>query len=198
MKKFLVITLLLVAAVMMSACAKRSVSTRMSASAATAQLRSEGMRIWSRPLEIGFVIDTSKGDDGRMVGTYPEPGQVVTERMSEGEVRAVNAQQGLFSNSMTQTIPVFGNEFFNFNALPPVQQAAILHIIKKNDLDGFYVTMIEETIATTVGSKSGRRNFQVVVKGLALKIKEFGEVSPERADAERNSEAASKEVHYLR
>lgn len=196
MKKILIIMVIAIAATMFSGCAKRTVSTRMSASAATAQLKSEGMRIWSRPLEVGFVIDETQGDNGRIVATYPKPGEIVTEKLSQQEVAAANQNRGLFDfGGGAPTAYVFGSNSFDFNSLPRVQQAAVLSIIKDYNLDGFYVTMIEETIATTVGKKSGHRNFQVVVKGLALKIKDYGEVSAERVDAVRKEEAGNKEVY---
>ncbi len=202
MKKILIIMVIAIAATMFSGCAKRTVSTRMSASAATAQLKSEGMRIWSRPLEVGFVIDETQGDNGRIVATYPKPGEKITEKLTQAEVAAANQahpNQGLFGGG-APTAYVFGSNSFDFNSLPRVQQAAVLSIIKDYNLDGFYVTMIEETTATTVGKNSGHRNFQVVVKGLALRIKDYGEVSAERVDAVRKEEAGNKEVYvpYVR
>ncbi|MBO4699594.1 hypothetical protein J5690_08320 [bacterium] len=198
MKRVLVIVVLIVTSIVFSGCAKRTVSTRMSASAATAQLKSEGMRIWSRPLEIGFKVDTDKGDNGRLVHVYPKPGEVVQRQLTQGEVAAANQQRGLFDfGGGAPTAYVYGSNNFNFNALPPVQQAAVLSVIKEYNLDGFYVTMIEETIATTVGSKKGHQNFQVIVKGLALKIQEYGEVSPERSDANRNAYDGSKEKETI-
>lgn len=208
MKKFLLMMLLIVAAATFTACSRSTVrmSSKMNASAATAQIRSEGMRIWSRPLEIGFVVDQSKGDNGRIVSVYPKPGEVVSRELTRREATTVAG--GNRKNAVREEIPVYGGRNFRFEDLDPIQQAAVLSIIKDENLDGFYVTMIEETIATTVTSKKkldgdevhkGSSKYQVIVKGLALKIQEFGEVSPERADAERNAAAASekKETVYI-
>lgn len=208
MKKILIMMLLIATVAVSTACSRRSVrmSSKMNASAATAQIRSEGMRIWSRPLEIGFVVDQSKGDNGRIVSVYPKPGEVVSRELSRQDATAVARGNG--KATVREEIPVYGGKNFSFESLNPIQQAAVLSIIKDENLDGFYVTMIEETIVTTVTSKkqisggeqhSGINNYQVIVKGLALKIQEFGEVSPERADAERNAAAGSekKETIYI-
>ena len=56
--------------------------------------------------------------------------------------------------------------------------------------------MIEQTTSTKETAKSVQKNFQVLVKGIALKIKDFGEVEKERVDKIRQEEAGNKEIHY--
>lgn len=200
MKKFLVFMLLLIAAATFAGCSRETISTssKMNASASTAQIRSEGMRIWSRPLELGFVIDKSKGDDGRIVSVYPKQGEISRKLTPQEAVLVQNAGN-------RDLIPVYGGKDFKFENLDPIQQAAVLQIIKDENIDGFYVTMIEETIFTSVTSQklvigeavNGNNKYQVTVIGFALKIKDFAEVNEQRADAERNAAAASKEKETI-
>lgn len=191
-KNLLTATFFLFVATMLGACSVRTVSSSMSASAETAKLNSEYMRIWSRPLELGFAIDESVGENGRIVYIYPKPGQKVFKNLEKDGID-INYREKYKSENYNT---VFGSNNFNFNTLSQVQQAAIIQVIKDYNLDGFYVTMIEQTTSTKETAKSVQKNFQVLVKGIALKIKDFGEVEKERVDKIRQEEAGNKEIHY--
>lgn len=198
---------------------------KQSANAAAATVGAEPMKVWSRPLELGFVIDEKVGVNGHIDEIYPKDEDDI-KRMSEESTGYRNAQvQGL--NRSTQTDSTVSGQDLSFNKLPPLAQSAILAIIKDYNLDGFYVTMIEEFTGTIekevstgrtipiykydekqkknvqVGTKQEtkiQKNTykQVRVRGIALKLRTFDEVSIERSDAVRKEEAGAPQTYIYR
>ena len=152
MKRFFGISLFLFAFTAICSCS--SVST-VSVSRET-KLSPEAMRVWSRPIEIGFqvagVIEGKADNKSRDVVSAEE---------------AAGMKLNLFSK----------NPAVDVEKLSPVAKLAAFNAIKAAMADGMIITMVKE-------EKSGSTK-TAWVKGIALKLVIYDEVSEERSDAFR-------------
>lgn len=191
------------------------------ANSAAASLGAESMKIWSRPLELGFEIKKNAGKDGYIDEIFPKDEDDIL-RMTENDTyfRYARLQD---ERGASQTDRTSSAQDMSFNNLPALAQSAILAIIKDYNLDGFYVTMIEEFTGTIETKQSTGRTIpvyetrgnkkvqtgtqqeiktqkktykQVRVRGIALKIKLYDPVNEERSDAVRKEEAGAP-VNYI-
>lgn len=152
MKRFFVISLFLFTFTAICSCS--SVST-VSVSRET-KLSPEAMRVWSRPIEIGFqvagVIEGKADNKSRDVVSAEE---------------AAGIKLNLFSK----------NSAVDVEKLSPVARLAAFNAIKASLADGMIITMVKEE------NNSGTKT--AWVKGIALKLVIYDEVSVERSDAFR-------------
>lgn len=196
-------------------------SLNQRANSAAALLHAESMKVWSRPLELGFEVDEKAGKNGHIDEIFPKDEDDIL-RMTENETyfRYARLQD---EKRTSQTDMTKSGQDMSFNSLPALAQSAILAIIKDYNLDGFYVTMIEEFTGTIekeyntgrtvpvyemrgkkqvqVGTKQEIKKQkqtykQVRVRGIALKLKTYDPVNAERSDAVRKEEAGAP-VNYI-
>ena len=125
------------------------------------KLAPDAMRVWSRPIEIGFQVAGSI--EGSADNKISDP-TVFDEAKS-----AMNFN--LFSK----------NAAVEIDKLSPLAKVAAFNAIKAANADGMIITMVKETSDET-GLKTAW------VKGVALKIVIYDEVSVERSDAFRYCE----------
>ena len=152
MKRFFGVTLVLSVVALLCSCS--SVAT-MSVSKET-KLSPEAMRVWSRPIEIGFQVA------GMIEGKADNKSKDV---VSAEEVAGMKLN--LFSK----------NSAVDVEKLSPVAKLAAFNAINAAMADGMIITMVKE-------EKSS--NTQTAwVKGIALKLVVYDEVSKERSDAFR-------------
>ena len=159
MKRFFISTLLVFAAILVCSCSTHTVST-ISVSK-EGKLTPEGMRVWSRPIEIGFQVA------GSIEGN--------ADNKTYNSV-ALNAAEGMKLNLFSK------NEAVDVNNLSPLMKLAAFNAIQGAKADGMVITMAKET--DNDGNKAAW------VKGIALKIVIYDEVSVERSDAFRYCEVS--------
>lgn len=161
MKRFFGFALAAVIFTMLCSCASQ-IST-MSVSN-DEKLKAEGMRVWSRPIEIGFQVSGSI--EGSADNKTADP-----VALSEAGGMKLN----LFSK----------NKAINVNNLSPIAKLAAFNAIQAAKADGMVITMLKET-------KSGSDK-TAWVKGMALKLVVYDEVSPERSDSFRYCEVSCEQ-----
>ena len=152
MKRFLAVTLVMFVFAVLCSCS--SVAT-MSVSKET-KLSPEAMRVWSRPIEIGFQVSG------------------IIEGKADNKSRdVVNAEEaaGMKLNLFSK------NSAVDVEKLSPVAKLAAFNAIKASLADGMIITMVKEE--KNGGTKTAW------VKGIALKLVIYDEVSVERSDAFR-------------
>ena len=157
MKRFFVTTILVFAAILVCSCSTHTVST-VSVSK-EGKLTPEGMRVWSRPIEIGFQVAGSiegKADNKKYDSVMLE------------------AAKGMKLNLFSK------NEAVDVEKLSPLEKLAAFNAIQDAKADGMLITMAKET--NNDGDK------ETWVKGIALKLVIYDEVSVERSDAFRYCE----------
>lgn len=152
MKRFFVISLFLFTFTAICSCS--SVST-VSVSRET-KLSPEAMRVWSRPIEIGFQVA------GMIEGKADNKSRDVVSAEE-----AAGIKLNLFSK----------NSAVDVEKLSPVARLAAFNAIKASLADGMIITMVKEE------NNSGTKT--AWVKGIALKLVIYDEVSVERSDAFR-------------
>lgn len=123
------------------------------------KLKTEGMRVWSRPIEIGFQVSGSIEGNADNKSSNP---------ISLEEAKGMKLN--LFSK----------NEAVDIEKLSPIAKLAAFNAIQAAKADGMVITMVKET--DNDGNKTA------LVKGIALKLVIYDEVSPERSDAFRYCE----------
>ncbi|MBQ4437600.1 hypothetical protein II898_01865 [bacterium] len=157
MKKFFAITLLVFAAILVCSCSTHTVST-ISVSKEE-KLKPEGMRVWSRPIEMGFQVSGSiEGNaDNKIYDSV-----------------TLEAAQGMKLNLFSK------NEAVDIEKLSPLMKLAAFNAIQTAKADGMVITMAQET------DNDGKK--EAWVKGIALKLVIYDEVSAERSDAFRYCE----------
>ena len=114
------------------------------------------MRVWSRPIEIGFQVSGSiegKADN------------------KTADAIALEDAKGMKLNLFSK------NNAINVDKLSPLMKLAAFNAIKAAKADGMIITMAKET-------KDGKEK-TAWVKGIALKLVVYDEVSAERSDAFR-------------
>ena len=154
MKRFFVITLMVFAAILICSCSTHTVST-VSVSK-EGKLTPEGMRVWSRPIEIGFqVAGTIEGKADNK--TY--------------NATALNEAKGMKLNLFSK------NSAVDVEKISPLMKLAAFNAIQAAKADGMLITMAKET------DDDGKK--EAWVKGIALKLVIYDEVSVERSDAFR-------------
>lgn len=152
MKRFFGATLVMSVFAVLCSCS--SVAT-MSVSRET-KLSPEAMRVWSRPIEIGFQV----------AGVIEGKGDNNSKDVVSAE-EAAGMKLNLFSK----------NSAVDVEKLSPVAKLAAFNAIKASNADGMIITMVKE-------EKSGSTK-TAWVKGIALKLVIYDEVSVERSDAFR-------------
>lgn len=154
MKRFFITTLMVFAAILVCSCSTHTIST-VSVSK-EGKLTPEGMRVWSRPIEIGFqVAGTIEGNaDNKHYDSV-----------------VLDAAKGMKLNLFSK------NEAVNIKELSPLMKLAAFNAIQAAKADGMIITMAKET--DNDGDKAAW------VKGVALKLVIYDEVSVERSDAFR-------------
>ena len=153
MKRFFVTTLLVFAAMLVCSC---SATVATSSVSNDEKLKTEGMRVWSRPIEIGFQVSGSiegKADN------------------KTADAIALEDAKGMKLNLFSK------NNAINVDKLSPLMKLAAFNAIKAAKADGMIITMAKET-------KDGKEK-TAWVKGIALKLVVYDEVSAERSDAFR-------------
>ncbi|MBQ4437976.1 hypothetical protein II898_03785 [bacterium] len=169
------------------------------AATGAAHVSSEPMKIWINPIEYQLELDDSVGDNGYIEEVWPKD-------KSEGITTKVDYYSGLNANTnMLAAAVQFKDSNVTFDKLSPMAQRAILYIIKENGLDGFFVTMIDEFTGTLKQTQKSKKyktkdgevkqdvtrtttlKTRIIVKGIALRLKYIGPVSPERADKVRQA-----------
>jgi len=161
MKRFFVITLLVFAAVLVCSC---SATVATSSVSNDEKLKAEGMRVWSRPIEIGFQVSGSI--EGSADNQTADP-----VALSE----AGGSKLNLFSK----------NKSIDVDKLSPIAKLAAFNAIQAAKADGMVITMLKET-------KDGKKK-TAWVKGIALKLVVYDEVSAERSDAFRYCEISCEQ-----
>ena len=152
MKRFFVITLLVFAAILVCSCSTVATSSVSN----DEKLKTEGMRVWSRPIEIGFQVSGSiegKADNKTANAISLE--------------EAAGMKLNLFSK----------NNAVDVEKLSPLMKLAAFNAIQAAKADGMIIIMAKET-------KDGSDK-TAWVKGIALKLVVYDEVSVERSDAFR-------------
>ena len=155
MKRFFVITLLVFAAIFVCSCAPTISTLSVSKDE---KLKTEGMRIWSRPIEIGFQV----------VGSIEGSADNKTADAISLE-EAAGMKLNLFSK----------NNAVDVDKLSPLMKLAAFNAIQAAKADGMIIIMAKET-------KDGSDK-KAWVRGIALKLIVYDEVSMERSDAFRLS-----------
>ena len=160
MKRFFVITLLVFATAIICSCGTASNHTIAAKTVSKdAQLSVEKMRIWSRPVEVGFQVAGS----------------------IEGEADNSIGDPTIFDQAQGMSLNLFSkNEAVDIETLSPLAKIAAFNAIKKVNADGMMITMIKEE------NNSGVKT--AWVKGIALKLVVYDEVSMERSDSFRRCE----------
>ena len=120
------------------------------------KLSPEKMHVWSRPIEIGFQVA------GVIEGKADNKSRDVVSAEE-----AAGMKLNLFSK----------NSAVDVEKLSPVAKLAAFNAIKASLADGMIITMVKEE--KSGGTKTAR------VKGIALKLVIYDEVSVERSDAFR-------------
>lgn len=120
------------------------------------RLAPEAMHVWSRPIEIGFQVS------GMIEGKADDKSMDVVSAEE-----AAGMKLNLFSK----------NASVDVEKLSPVAKLAAFNAIKTSNADGMIITMLKEE------NKSGTKT--AWVKGIALKLVIYDEVSVERSDAFR-------------
>lgn len=120
------------------------------------KLAPEKMHVWSRPIEIGFQV----------AGVIEGKGDNNSKDVVSAE-DAAGMKLNLFSK----------NAAVDVEKLSPVAKLAAFNAIKASNADGMIITMVKE-------EKSGSTK-TAWVKGIALKLVIYDEVSVERSDAFR-------------
>lgn len=159
MKRFFVITLLVFATILFCSCSTHTVST-VSVSK-EGKLTPEGMRVWSRPIEVGFQVS------GSTEGSADN---------KKSDATALNAVKGLKMNLFSK------NEAVDVEKLSPLMKLAAYNAVQAAKADGMLITMAKET------DDDGQK--KAWVKGIALKLVIYDEVSVERSDAFRYCEVS--------
>lgn len=154
MKRFFVTTLMVFAAIMICSCSTRTVST--TSISKEGKLTPEGMRVWSRPIEIGFQV----------AGTIEGSANNET-----ADATALNEAKGMKLNLFSK------NSAVDVEKLSPLMKLAAFNAIQAAKADGMLITMAKET------NNNGDK--EAWVKGIALKLVIYDEVSVERSDAFR-------------
>jgi len=189
----------------------------------SASLGAESMKVWSIPLEIGFYVPDNVGVHGHIDEVFPkDEDDILRSTEIETYYKRVLSPN---VKGHSQTDSVISGQNINFNELPPLAQSAVLAIIKDYNLDGFYITMIEEFTGSIKTKESTGRTIpvyeirdgkkvqtdtkpelrevtktykQVRVRGLALKIKVTGPVDTTRSDEIRKQEAGAPKTYIYR
>lgn len=158
MKRFFVITLLAFAAILVCACAPQRTVATLSVSRET-KLSPEAMRVWSRPIEIGFQVS------GSIEGT------------ADDKINKPN----IFDQAKGLNLNLFSkNASIDIEKLSPLAKVAAFNAIQAAKADGMIITMVKEEKDHNVTT--------AWVKGVALKIVIYDEVSAERSDRFRYCE----------
>lgn len=154
MKRFFVITLMVFAAILFCSCSTHTIST--TSISKEGKLAPEGLRIWSRPIEIGFqVVGTIEGNaDNKHYDSV-----------------MLDAAKGMKLNLFSK------NEAVDIETLSPLMKLAAFNAIQAAKADGMLIIMAKET------NNNGDK--KAWVKGIALKLVIYDEVSAERSDAAR-------------
>ena len=155
--------LLLLLSLVSVACSTTKIKTTTASDAMS--LRSEAMKIWNRPLEMGFKV----------VG------------MDTGTATSTDAEQAVATGSGSKSKPSFFlSGSVPASSLSPLAKLAAFNIVKKNKADGIFVTMVHETD----NPESGK---SVWVKGILLQLVIYDPVSVERSDEVRKCEKGCSE-----
>ena len=120
------------------------------------RLAPEAMHVWSRPIEIGFQVSG-----------------IIEGKADNKSMDVVSAEEaaGMKLNLFSKNASV------DVEKLSPVAKLAAFNAIKTSNADGMIITMLKEE------NKSGAKT--AWVKGIALKLVIYDEVSVERSDAFR-------------
>ena len=121
-----------------------------------AKLAPEAMHVWSRPIEIGFQVSG-----------------IIEGKADDRSMDVISAEEaaGMKLNLFSKNASV------DVEKLSPVAKLAAFNAIKTSNADGMIITMLKEE------NKSGAKT--AWVKGIALKLVIYDEVSVERSDAFR-------------
>lgn len=145
----------LVAVIFTMLCSCASQISTMSVSK-EAKLAPEAMHVWSRPIEIGFQVQ------GFIEGKADNKTKEAVSLEEAGGMKL-----NLFSK----------NSAVEIEKLSPLAKLAAFNAIQSSNADGMIITMLKEE------NKSGTKT--AWVKGIALKLVIYDEVSVERSDAFR-------------
>ena len=121
-----------------------------------AKLAPEAMHVWSRPIEIGFQV------------------QGLIEGKADNKTKdavSLEAASGIKLDLFSK------NPAVDIEKLSPLAKLAAFNAIQSSNADGMIITMLKEE------DKSGTKT--AWVKGIALKVVIYDEVSVERSDAFR-------------
>ena len=121
-----------------------------------AKLAPEAMHVWSRPIEIGFQVQ------GFIEGKADNKTK---------EAVSLEAASGMKLNLFSK------NSAVEIEKLSPLAKLAAFNAIQNSNADGMIITMLKEE------NKDGKKT--AWVKGIALKLVIYDEVSEERSDAFR-------------
>ena len=121
-----------------------------------AKLAPEAMHVWSRPIEIGFQVSG-----------------IIEGKADDRSMDVISAEEaaGMKLNLFSKNASV------DVEKLSPVAKLAAFNAIKTSNADGMIITMLKEE------NKSGAKT--AWVKGIALKLVIYDEVSVERSHAFR-------------
>ncbi len=145
----------LVAVIFTMFCSCASQISTMSVSK-EAKLAPEAMHVWSRPIEIGFQVQ------GFIEGKADNKTKEAVSLEEAGGMKL-----NLFSK----------NSAVEIEKLSPLAKLAAFNAIQNSNADGMIITMLKEE------NKDGKKT--AWVKGIALKLVIYDEVSVERSDAFR-------------
>jgi len=120
------------------------------------KLAPEAMHVWSRPIEIGFQVSG-----------------IIEGKADNKSMDVISAEEaaGMKLNLFSKNASV------NVEKLSPVARLAAFNAIKTSNADGMIITMLKEE------KRGGTKT--AWVKGIALKLVIYDEVSVERSDAFR-------------
>lgn len=153
MKRFFIFVILVFTAILVCSC---SATVTTSSVSNDEKLKTEGMRVWSRPIEIGFQVS------GSIEGSADNK---TANAISLEEAKGMKLN--LFSK----------NNAVDVDKLSPLMKLAAFNAIQEAKADGMIITMAKET--------DDQGNKKAWVKGIALKLVVYDEVSVERSDAFR-------------
>lgn len=207
MKNFFAILFLVILTIATVSCSSRprqprvaSSSTGLSyhsqqAAAGTAKVNSEPMKIWINPIEYSLEKNDEIGNDGAIEEYWEDTNTFTTVR------QGVDANAQLLAQGVQ-----FRDSRVSFDTLSGSAQRAILSIMKKYGIDGIFITMIDEFTGTLKQEQQTIAKYKtkdgqvkkdarittkaktiVFIKGIALRLKYVGPVSPERADEVRKA-----------
>ena len=115
LNKFQLFLLLTLTVAVFASCSTTTIKTTTASEGAS--LKPEPMKIWSRPLEIGFkVVGVAEGS-----------------ATSNDNKRAIKSMPNFF---LSGSIPI--------SNLSPVAKLAAYNVMKKNKADGIFITMVHE------------------------------------------------------